>query len=340
MNPEFWKDKRVAVMGGASFIASHTIDELLKLGVDSIWVADDFSSGKKENIPAGVPYAHADLRNYTEASHHMYDANVVLDFSSVHGGRGFVGTNHEVAISDNFIINTNVLKAAAENKVERIFFASSGCIYDIRRQMNEFEDFKIPESWENHKTSMYPDGMYGLSKLVHEKILQAYHNDGLIKVATCRFFTVFGRRMKENHFILASIAKSFIKQDPFYVWGTGQEVRNFTPVQNTAQGLLLATEQANGEIYNIGMEQRITIDNALETIWGLMGWRPKEVIHLPNKPVGIRNRVSNCNKARIELGWHPTVSFADGLRDTIEWYVSTHDEQEVRETLERKLTER
>lgn len=340
MNPEFWKGKKVAITGGASFIASHTIKALEELGVKSMWTSDDLSSGKRENVPEYINLVEGDLRNYQFAEYVTHGADIVLDFSSVHGGRGFVGTNHEVAISDNFIINTNVLKAAAENKVERIFFASSGCIYDTRRQMNEFEDFKIPESWENHKTSMYPDGMYGLSKLVHEKVLQAYHNDGLIKVATCRFFTVFGRRMKENHFILASIAKSFIKQDPFYVWGTGQEVRNFTPVQNTVQGLLLATEQANGEIYNIGMEQRITIDNALETIWGLMGWRPKEVIHLPDKPVGIRNRVSSCNKARIELGWHPTVSFADGLRDTIDWYVSTHDEQEVRETLERKLTER
>lgn len=329
-------------MGGASFIASHTIEKLLELGVNSIYIADDFSSGKLENIPTSnrVAGEKADLRHYEDALLTTKDADIVLDFASVHGGRGFVGTNHEVAISDNFIINTNVVKAAVENKVERIFFASSGCIYDTRLQMDEKRDMKIPEWWEDHKTSMHPDGMYGLSKLVHEKILQAYHNDGLIKVATCRFFTVFGRRMKENHFILASIAKSFIRQDPFYVWGTGSEVRNFTPVQNTVQGLLLATEQANGEIYNIGLEQKITIDSALETIWKIMGWRPKEIVHLPDKPVGIRNRVSDCTKARKELGWLPLVSFEEGLEDTISWYTSTHDRKEVRESLERKLTER
>lgn len=340
MNTEFWKDKKVAITGGASFIASHTIEALEKLGTKSIWAADDLSSGKRENVSDHITLAEGDLRNYEFAEYATKGADIVLDFASVHGGRGFVGTNHEVAISDNFIINTNVVKATAANKVERIFFASSGCIYDTRLQMDESIDVKIPESWEDHKTSMHPDGMYGLSKLVHEKILQAYHNDGLIKVATCRFFTVFGRRMKENHFILASIAKSFIRQDPFYVWGTGGEVRNFTPVQNTVQGLLLATEQANGEIYNIGMEQPITIDDALEAIWDLMEWRPREIIHLPDKPVGIRNRVSDCTKARTELGWNPTVSFTEGLKDTIDWYVSTHDEKEVRESLERKLTER
>lgn len=339
MNKEFWKGKRVAIAGGASFIASHTIEKLLETGAWP-WAIDDLSSGKRENIPNDVPFFEGDLRDLDVARDLIEGADIVLDFSSVHGGRGFVGTNHEVAISDNFIINTNVLKAAVEGKAERIFFASSGCIYDTRRQMDETQDIKIPESWEDHTTSMYPDGMYGLSKLVHEKVLQAYHKDGLIKTATCRFFTVFGRRMKENHFILASIAKSFIKTDPFYVWGTGEEVRNFTPVQNTVQGLLLATEQANGEIYNIGLEQRIIIDYALDLIWNIMNWKPKQVIHLPDKPVGIRNRVSDCTKARLELGWSPTVTFYDGLKDTIEWYVSTHDESEVRESLERKLTER
>lgn len=339
MNKEFWENKKVAITGGASFIASHTIERLLEMGA-RVKIIDNLSSGKLENIHQGTFFNIGDLRQYSVARDFLEGADIVLDFSSVHGGRGFVGTNHEVSISDNFIINTNVLKAAAENKVERIFFASSGCVYDTRRQMDETQDIKIPESWEDHTTSMYPDGMYGLSKLVHEKVLQAYHKDGLIKTTTCRFFTVFGRRMKENHFILASIAKSFIKTDPFYVWGTGEEVRNFTPVQNTVQGLLLATEQANGEIYNIGLEQRIIIDYALDLIWNIMNWKPKRVIHLPDKPVGIRNRVSDCTKARLELGWSPTVTFYDGLKDTIEWYVSTHDESEVRNSLERKLTER
>lgn len=337
----FWKDKRVVIAGGASFIASHAIERLLELGVNNIRVVDDYSSGKRENIPSGVrDFANADLFFYPAAQEYIRNAEVVLDFTSVHGGRGFVGTNHDVAISDNLAINVNVLRAAVENKVDRIFFASSGCVYDVRKQMDIKDYGRIPEWWDDHDAPLYPDGMYGLTKAVHERVLRAYHKDGLIKTAICRFFTVFGRRMKENHFILASIAKSFIKQDPFYVWGTGEEVRNFTPVQNTVQGLLLATEKANGEIYNIGLEQRITINHALNVIWETMEWKPKEIIYLPDKPVGILNRVSDCTKAREELGWNPTVSFREGIEDTVKWYVSTHNEQEVRETLERKLTER
>jgi UDP-glucose 4-epimerase len=339
MNKEFWKGKRVVVCGGASFIASHTIDELLKLGANPTSV-DDLSSGNRNNLPKYFPLIVGDLRDYDFAVYATRGAEIVLDFSSVHGGRGFVGTNHEVAIADNLIINTNVVKAAVENKVERISFSSSGCIYDIRKQMDETEDFRIPESWDNHDTSMYPDGMYGLSKAVHERVLRAYHNDGKIKASICRFFTVFGKRMKENHFILASIAKSFIRTDPFYVWGTGDEVRNFTPVQNTVQGFLLATEKGDGEIYNIGMEERITINQSLNKIWELMNWKPKEIIYQPDKPVGIRNRVSDCSKAREELGWKPTMSFEQGLKETIDWYVETHDVSNVKEKLDGLLTSR
>jgi UDP-glucose 4-epimerase len=343
LNPDFWRGKTVSITGGASFIASHTIERLLEFDDIRIFVYDDLSSGKKENVPKDdrVFYTYgADFRDYMDAYNATRFADIVLDFSSVHGGRGFVGTNHEVAISDNLIINTNVLKAAAQNGVKNIGFASSGCVYDIRKQMDEKERFKIPESWDNHDASMYPDGMYGLTKAVHERVLRAYHNDGLINAAICRFFTVFGRRMKENHFILASIAKSFIKQEPFEVWGTGEEVRNFTPVQNTVEGFLLAVEKSNGEIYNIGLEERITINNALDAIWEIMEWRPKEIIYQPDKPVGIRNRVSDCTKARTELGWEPKVSFMDGLRDTIQWYTETHDPEQVKRELEEKLTSR
>lgn len=340
MNKEFWKGKKIAITGGASFIASHTIEKLVELGARDVWAADDMSSGKKENVPDDVRMMYADLRVYEDALQATRDADIVLDFSSVHGGRGFVGTNHEVSISDNLVINTNVVKASVQNKVERIFFASSGCVYDTRRQMDETTDVRIPESWDNHDACIFADGMYGLSKAVHERVLRAYHKDNLINVATCRFFTVFGRRMKENHFILASIAKSFIKTDPFYVWGTGNEVRNFTPVQNTVQGLLLATEKSNGEVYNIGLEQRITINDALEKIWEVMEWRPKEIVYQPEKPVGIRNRVSDCTKARSELGWRPELSFEDGIRDTVRWYINTRGSREVKADLERKLTER
>ena len=340
MTDNFWKNKTIGIMGGASFIASHTIDRLLNLGAFSIWIADDFSSGNKKNVPKGIPIMEGDLRDYEFARTAVDGADIILDFSSVHGGRGYVGTDHDVPISDNFVLNTNVLRASVAAKVKKIAFSSSACVYDITKQMDETANFRIPETWDDHNAHMFPDGMYGLSKATHERVLRAYDKAGIIDATICRFFTVFGTRMKENHFILASIAKTFIKTDPFYVWGTGTEVRNFTPVQNTVDGFLLAIEKSHGKIYNIGLEQRITINDALEMIWKLMDWKPKDIVYQPHKPVGIRNRVADCTKARTELGWTPKISFRDGLQDTIDWYVSTHNINEVKTTLEQSLVNR
>ena len=337
----YFQDKKVVIAGGCSFIASHTIEKLLTLGVKEIIAVDDLSSGAISNLPKDkrVSLQIGNLRNYDVAKDRI-KGDVCLDFSSIHGGRGFVGTNHEVAISDNFVLNTNVLRAAVANGVQRIAFSSSACAYDVRRQMDETQEFRIPESWDNHDASLFPDGMYGLSKAVHERVLRAYQKDGLIETSICRFFTVFGPRMKENHFICATIAKAFARTDPFYVWGSPDVIRNFTPVQNTRDGFLLAAATGNGEIYNIGLEDRITIGYAVARIFELMDWFPNDLIYQPDKPVGIRNRVADCTKAKTELGWQPTVTFEQGLADTIDWYISTHKQDDVRRDLEKLLVSR
>src|SRR3990167_6995485 len=116
MDTDFWKGKKVAIAGGASFIASHTAERLLELGVLSVWGVDDLSSGSWDNLESSdIKCSLGDLKDYENALYLTHDADIVLDFASVHGGRGFVGTNHEVAISDNFILNTNILRAAVEN---------------------------------------------------------------------------------------------------------------------------------------------------------------------------------------------------------------------------------
>lgn len=328
----------VAVAGGASFIASHLIDKL-KSEVKYVWAIDDLSSGKKNNIP-DIELREGDLRDYKFTKKALKGADVVFDLSSYHGGRGVSNSSHDVELTNNFILNTNVLRAAVDVGAKEYYFSSSACAYDIRKQMDYDEDFKIPETWDLHHSPMYPDGMYGLSKLTHEKTTAAYFRNNLIGGNIFRFFVVMGERMRESHFICASIAKSFIKQDPFYVWGTGKEIRNFTHVDDIVNGMLTVMDKgANGEIYNIGIERRITINEALETIWKTMEWRPKEIIYQPDKPVGVVNRVADASKIKA-LGWEQKVSFENAIQRTVEWYVKNHTENEVRANLEYRMYNR
>jgi len=341
----WWRNKRVCITGGASFIASHLVERLLEIGVKDLLLIDDLSSGSIENLPETVRrhVIVGNLLDYDFALEaiSMFGADVLLNLASYHGGRGITGfTSNDVMMANNFILDTNILKAAVNSKVEHYFFSSSACIYDIRHQNNQHLDFRIEENWETGYTALYPDGMYGLSKVVAERVFRSCYRDGLINGAIGRFFTVMGMRMKQSHFICASIAKSFIKTDPFYVWGSGDIVRNFTPVQNIVDGILLATEKGGGEFYNFGLERRITIDYALEKVWEYMGWRPNKIVYQLDMPVGIKNRVADCTKARIELGWSNKVDFEQSLQETIDWFVTCHTVKQVEESLEHDLVSR
>ena len=101
---------------------------------------------------------------------------------------------------------------------------------------------------------------------------------------------------------------------------------------------LLAAEHMDRGAINIGVEDRLYPEDALEIIWDYVGWRPDEIKYIGDKPTGPVNRVADATKLKA-LGWKPKWSFEDGLKQTVDWYYATHDVEDVRENFERKLTE-
>jgi nucleoside-diphosphate-sugar epimerase len=147
--------------------------------------------------------------------------------------------------------------------------------------------------------------------------------------------------MNESHAIAAFIAKTMVQQDPFEIWGNPEreQIRNWTFVDDNVAGALLAAEYLDRGAINIGIEERYRPSDALLYIWSVMGWRPKNLNWRSDKPTGPRNRVADATKLK-SLGWKPSVTFEDGLRKTIDWYVRTHNVEDLKRDLERKLTER
>ncbi len=126
----YWKDKRVLVTGGASFIGSHLVDRLAKLGA-KIRAADDLSSGKLENLQDSikdVEFLKGDLRNRQFTNRVMRDIEVVFHLAACHGGRGFIDT-HPADCASNMVLDGIVFDEAMQAKVDRVCFASSACVY-------------------------------------------------------------------------------------------------------------------------------------------------------------------------------------------------------------------
>lgn len=335
---EYWKDKHVVILGGGNLIGTH-LARILNDIADVVYVVDNFSSGKLENIPNGVIFSNIDCRNYEDVERQLRPGDIVFHLAAQHGGRGYVAT-HDVELYNNLELDTTIFRACADVGVEKVIFSSSACAYPIAYQQDPDVTAYLHEDLIYYKNLLTADGPYGTEKLVGEAMLDAYIEQGAFKGCSTRSFTVYGPLMNESHAIAALIAKTMIRQDPFEIWGVdGNQYRNWTFVEDNVQGALLAAEHLNRGAVNIGVEDRLTPNMACEIIWDIMGWRPDEITYKKDAPVGPVNRIADATKLK-SLGWEPKYSFRQGLEKTIEWYLSTHDVEEVKKTLERKLTER
>lgn len=336
-----WKRRKVLVTGGASFIGSHLVDQLLERGAD-VRVVDDLSSGKKDNIKdhlrnKTVEFLKADLRDPGAARKAVRGMDVVIHFAGDHGGRGYIDL-HQAGPASNFYLDGAVFWEALKNDVDKVVFASSGCVYPKYLQNNPNKKFYLTE--DKIGPPYDADNIYGYAKLMGELTLRAYAQEYGLKTASCRFFTVYGPRGKEDHAVIAMIARAFIKQNPFEVWGNGKQVRNWTYVEDIVDGVLLAAEKIDdGAAVNLGTMERIRVIDAVKEILRYTGHKA-EIKLLPNMPTGPMNRVADNSLARKSLGWSPKYKFVDGLHKTIDWYFATKDPKEVRKHFKEKLTER
>jgi UDP-glucose 4-epimerase len=187
----------------------------------------------------------------------------------------------------------------------------------------------------------YADEAYGWAKLMGERSLQAFHEQHGVDASSVRIFTAYGPRENETHAIVALIAKAFAGQDPYQIWGDGEQTRNFTYVDDIVNALVLANEKiTDATPVNAGISEYISINEVADAIFEYLDWEPKEINHMTDKPVGVRHRAADTSRAEELLGWESEYTLEDGLAETIDWYVENRDEQYVRENLETLLHER
>ncbi|MFB3786094.1 MAG: NAD-dependent epimerase/dehydratase family protein [bacterium] len=342
MNASYWQDHPCLVTGGASFIGSHVVEALLARGA-RVRVVDDLSSGVLANIQkyiqqGMVEFIQDDLRRPGAAHLAAEGMRTVFHLAADHGGRGYVDL-HQAACASNLALDGMLFLACRDVGVEKIVYASSGCVYPNFRQTDPQEILYLTEEMAGPPYDA--DNMYGWAKLMAEMTLQAYCRDWGMKAVSCRYFTVYGERGKEDHAVMAMIARALIRQNPFTVWGNGEQIRNWTYVGDIVEGTLLAAEKIeDGTAINLGTMERTRVIDAVHEVMRYTG-RPAPIELHPEMPTGPMNRVADNTLARRLLGWEPRVNFIDGLRRTIDWYFGVKDPFEVQMILEGGgLTER
>jgi nucleoside-diphosphate-sugar epimerase len=337
----FWSGKRVLVTGGASFIGSTLTDRLLDRGA-YVRIVDDLTSGHLDNIRGvlgggKVDFIHADLREPGITRAAMHGVDTVFHLAADHGGRGYVDL-HQAGPASNFFLDGLVFAEALKAKVKKIVFASSGCVYPNFLQSDIHKEIYLTEDLTNGPNDA--DNTYGWAKLMGEFTLKAYAKEHGIGTASCRYFTVYGPRGVENHAVIAMIARAFLKQDPFEVWGDGTQIRNWTYIDDIVEGTILAAEKiSDGTAVNLGTMERITVLDCANMVCEFTGHKAS-IKKRPEMPTGPLNRVADNALGKRLLGWEPKVPFREGLKRTIDWYFATKNRDEVQRTFGRMLTER
>jgi nucleoside-diphosphate-sugar epimerase len=349
-----WKNRTVLVTGGASFIGSHLVDSLLKKGA-IVRIADDFSSGKIVNLEYPLSALRSKVwiygnlsvwqgnlkeRRFTRRA--MEDVDIVFHLAALHGGRGYIHT-HPAECCTNMILDQLVFEEAYKAGVNRICFASSACVYPSYLQDDTGSSYLLKEEDASPFTrdKAFADLEYGWAKLMGEMTLSAYHREYGLKTSSVRIFTAYGPRENETHAIIALIAKAFIRTDPFVIWGTGEQDRNFTYVQDITDAMILTAEKIeDGSVVNAGRDDRITINEAAEILFDIVGWKPNRIEHNLSMPQGVASRAADLSRARRILHWKPKVSYREGFKRTIEWYFGSKDRKNISANLDKLLMER
>ena len=318
----FWDGKRVLVTGGAGFIGSHVVEELLRRSRGArVTVADNFSHGRRINLSAvakDVKLVSADFLLLDDCLKVCRGQDIVLNVAAHVAGVGYNAVHQATMFRDNMQLSINMMEAARRSKVERLLVVSSACVYPREAPV------PTPET-EGFVGAPEPTNEgYGWSKRMAEYLGRAYHQEFGMRVAIVRPYNAYGPRDRYNsadsHVVAALISRIVGGENPVRVWGGGLVSRAFLFVEDAARGMLdVAARYAECDPVNLGTSEEITMGDLARTIQRLAGSRAR-LLFDASKPAGAPRRNCDTTKAREKAGFVAQVSLEEGLRRSIEWY--------------------
>jgi len=310
---------RALVLGAGGFIGSHLVK---RLKAEGHWVRGvDLKNPRYAASPADE-FQVADLRVYENVVAAFAGGfDEVYQLAADMGGAGFVFTGeHDADIMHNSAqINIHVLDVARKNRIGRIFYSSSACMYPEYNQLD-------PDNPKCNEASAYPaapDSEYGWEKLFSERLFFAYARNYGLQVRVARYHNIFGPegswhdgREKAPAALCRKVAMANVGE-AIEMWGDGKQTRSFLYVDECVEATLrLMRSDFTGPV-NIGSEEMVSINQFADMIMDIAD-KKLNVRHIPG-PTGVRGRNSDNHLIREKLGWAPSLPLGIGLRKTYAW---------------------
>ncbi|RLF90782.1 nucleoside-diphosphate sugar epimerase [Thermococci archaeon] len=301
------KNKLVVVTGGAGFIGSHIAEELGRS--NEVVIIDNLYTGREENIPKGVEFIRADIRDYesiadviSQADYVFHEAALVSVVESVE--------NPMLTEEINVLGTLNILRALAEGN-GKLIFASSAAVYGDNKSLPLRESEK-PK----------PLSPYGITKVSGEYYCRVFYELYGVPSVCLRYFNVFGERQGYNQYagVISIFINRALRGEPLIIYGDGKQTRDFIYVRDVVMANILAAEKerANGRIFNVARGERTTILELALKIIDAAGSESPIFFDKP-RPGDIRHSQADIGEIK-RLGFEPKYTLEEGLLKTIDWY--------------------
>jgi len=304
------------VTGGAGFIGSHIVHELVRRGED-VRVLDNLSTGKMANLQEvrnRITFLEGDIRDLAGITPHFAGANYVIHLAAL----ASVARSIADPLATNAVNITgtlNVLLTARDAGAKRLVFAASAAAYGDNPIMPRVE-------------SLTPDPLspYALAKLAGEYYCQAFTRIYGLETVPLRFFNIFGPRQDPTSpytGVLSKFIPAYLRGDTPVIFGDGEQSRDFTYVANVVEAVLRAcvAPGAAGKVINVGVGKSYTLNQTIALLDSIFGRQVKPRYDAPRKGDALHS-LADISLARQLLGYEPLVSFEEGLRRTVEWFKS------------------
>jgi len=300
---------KIIVTGGAGFIGSHVTDIYIENGHE-VYVIDDLSNGKEENINKQAVFFKEDIRNYKEIKR-IFD-KVEPDLVNHHAAQIMITKSVEDPGYDaeiNILGTINLLKICKEKSIKRFIFASTGgAMYGNPARLPVSEDYPVS-----------PLSPYGISKLSAEKYIDFFEKEFGIDSVILRYANVYGPRQDPygEAGVVAIFSKRIIENKPCIIYGDGNQTRDFVYVKDVAKVNLLALKMEKG-IYNVGTEKETSVNRLFEIFKGIAPEAEKE--YAPKRPGEVERISLSVKRINKKTGWVPEYSIEKGVKETFEFF--------------------
>jgi GDP-D-mannose 3',5'-epimerase len=317
---------KILICGAGGFIGSHMAKRLYEEGnfvraVDIKW--DGFM-----DEPYYSEKLTLDLREYENCLKTTEGIQLVYQFAADMGGIGYITEVGADIMKNSSLININMIRASLENKIEKILFSSSACVYPEFKQL----DPNVTALKEADAIPAQPDQFYGWEKLYAEKLYEGYGKDYGLDYRIVRYHNIFGpygtyEGGKEKA-PAALCRKVALASDPgeLEIWGDGKQTRSFCYINDCIEGTIRLMNSDFREPLNIGSDEMVTINEMADMIIEISGKRITKK-HDISKPQGVRGRNSDNTLIKKVLGWAPSIRLKEGLEKTYPWITEQVNEQ-------------